>query len=146
MRWAEERESPSTTIGAPIAGFGGAAFAPRSSTSSTAQRMIFSMNDDIGIAVGADKVSKAVDGPDGRLVILDDVSLVLARGDSLAIVGESGSGKTTLIGLLAGLDRPSSGAITLAGEQLERLDEEARARLRRRRVGFVFQNFHLLPA
>jgi putative ABC transport system ATP-binding protein len=108
--------------------------------------MIFSMNDDIGIAVGADKVSKAVDGPDGRLVILDDVSLALARGDSLAIVGESGSGKTTLIGLLAGLDRPTSGAITLAGERLERLDEEARARLRRRRVGFVFQNFHLLPA
>jgi len=104
------------------------------------------MNDDIGIAVGADKVSKAVDGPDGRLLILDGVSLTLARGDSLAIVGESGSGKTTLIGLLAGLDRPSSGAITLAGEQLERLDEEARARLRRRRVGFVFQNFHLLPA
>jgi putative ABC transport system ATP-binding protein len=108
--------------------------------------MVFSMNDDIGIAVGADKVSKAVDGPDGRLVILDGVSLALARGDSLAIVGESGSGKTTLIGLLAGLDRPSSGAITLAGERLDRLDEEARARLRRRRVGFVFQNFHLLPA
>ena len=104
------------------------------------------MNGDIGIAIGADKVSKAVDGPDGRLVILEDVSLSLARGDSLAIVGASGSGKTTLIGLLAGLDRPSSGAITLAGERLDVLDEEARARLRRRRVGFVFQNFHLLPA
>ena len=104
------------------------------------------MQQDIGIAIGADKVGKVVDGPDGRLVILDDVTLSLARGDSLAIVGASGSGKTTLIGLLAGLDRPSSGSVTLAGERLDDLDEEARARLRRRRIGFVFQNFHLLPA
>ena len=96
--------------------------------------------------VGADKVSKTVDGPDGPLTILDGVSFALARGDSLAIVGASGSGKTTLLGLLAGLDRPSSGAIVLAGEKLDALDEEERARLRRRRVGFVFQNFHLLPA
>ena len=98
------------------------------------------------IVIRADKVSKSVDGPDGRLTILDDVGFTLARGDSLAIVGASGSGKTTLLGLLAGLDRPSSGEITLAGERLDTLDEEARARLRRRRVGFVFQNFPLLPA
>jgi putative ABC transport system ATP-binding protein len=98
------------------------------------------------VAISADKVSKTVDGPDGRLTILEDVSFVLKRGDSLAIVGASGSGKTTLLGLLAGLDRPSSGGIVLAGETLDALDEEARARLRRRRVGFVFQNFHLLPA
>ena len=98
------------------------------------------------IVIRADKVNKSVDGPDGRLTILDDVGFTLARGDSLAIVGASGSGKTTLLGLLAGLDRPSSGEITLAGERLDVLDEEARARLRRRRVGFVFQNFHLLPA
>jgi putative ABC transport system ATP-binding protein len=98
------------------------------------------------IAIGAAKVSKAVDGPDGRLLILDEVSLRLADGESLAIVGASGSGKTTLLGLLAGLDRPTSGEIILAGQRLDQLDEEARARLRRRRVGFVFQNFHLLPA
>jgi putative ABC transport system ATP-binding protein len=98
------------------------------------------------VAISADQVSKTVEGPDGRLTILEDVSFVLKRGDSLAIVGASGSGKTTLLGLLAGLDRPSSGAIVLAGETLDALDEEARARLRRRRVGFVFQNFHLLPA
>lgn len=98
------------------------------------------------IAIAAAKVSKSVDGPDGRLLILDDVSLSVARGDSLAVVGESGSGKTTLLGLLAGLDRPSAGSIILAGQTLDALDEEARARLRRRRVGFVFQNFHLLPA
>jgi putative ABC transport system ATP-binding protein len=104
------------------------------------------MSDEIGIVISADKVSKTVDGPDGRLTILDQVSFALPRGESLAIVGASGSGKTTLLGLLAGLDRPSSGSIVLANERLDTLDEEARARLRRRRVGFVFQNFHLLPA
>ncbi len=96
--------------------------------------------------LNAEKLSKAVDGPDGRLVILDEVSLSVERGASLAIVGASGSGKTTLLGLLAGLDRPSSGSVTLAGESLDALDEEARARVRRRMVGFVFQSFHLLPA
>ena len=104
------------------------------------------MSGQTGFALSAREVSKSVDGPDGRLTILDQVGLDVAHGDSLAIVGASGSGKTTLLGLLAGLDRPTSGSITLAGEQLERLDEEARARLRRRRVGFVFQSFHLLPA
>ncbi len=96
--------------------------------------------------MSAAEISKTVDGPDGRLTILDGVGLEVARGDSLAIVGASGSGKTTLLGLLAGLDRPSGGSITLAGTRLDALDEEARARLRRRHVGFVFQNFHLLPA
>jgi putative ABC transport system ATP-binding protein len=98
------------------------------------------------IVLSASEVSKTVDGPDGRLTILDGVSLALARGASLAIVGASGSGKTTLLGLLAGLDRPSTGSVTLAGQSLDALDEEARARLRRRLVGFVFQSFHLLPA
>ncbi|MBA8885040.1 ABC transporter ATP-binding protein [Dokdonella fugitiva] len=104
------------------------------------------MSDGTGSALYASEVSKTVDGPDGRLTILDRVSLAVERGDSLAIVGASGSGKTTLLGLLAGLDRPSSGTIALAGERLDALDEEARARLRRSRVGFVFQSFHLLPA
>jgi putative ABC transport system ATP-binding protein len=105
-----------------------------------------SMADETGFALNASEISKIVDGPDGRLTILDRVSLDVARGDSLAIVGASGSGKTTLLGLLAGLDRPSSGSIALAGERLDQLDEEARARLRRSRIGFVFQSFHLLPA
>jgi len=104
------------------------------------------MNIDPGSVLSAQKLSKAVDGPDGRLVILDDVSLNVERAATLAIVGASGSGKTTLLGLLAGLDRPSSGTITLAGQRLDELDEEARARVRRRLVGFVFQSFHLLPA
>jgi len=96
--------------------------------------------------LSAEKLSKAVNGPDGVLTILDDVSLSVEHGASLAIIGASGSGKTTLLGLLAGLDRPSSGTVSLAGESLGTLDEEARARVRRRMVGFVFQSFHLLPA
>ena len=98
------------------------------------------------MALSATQVSKVVTGPDGALTLLDGVSLDAAYGDSLAIVGASGSGKTTLLGLLAGLDRPSGGSISLAGTRLDTLDEEARARLRRHLVGFVFQSFHLLPA
>jgi putative ABC transport system ATP-binding protein len=72
--------------------------------------------------------------------------LTVSEGDSIAIVGASGSGKTTLLGLLAGLDLPSRGSIALSGQELGQLDEEARAALRAREVGFVFQSFHLLPA
>jgi len=104
------------------------------------------MSSDSEIMLSTREVSKTVEGPDGRLTILDGVSLDVARGASLAIVGASGSGKTTLLGLLAGLDRPSAGSVSLAGQSLNELDEEARARLRRRLVGFVFQSFHLLPA
>nr|WP_181360133.1 ATP-binding cassette domain-containing protein [Stenotrophomonas panacihumi] len=74
------------------------------------------------------------------------MALSVAAGDSVAIVGASGSGKTTLLGLLAGLDLPSRGSIVLAGQALDALDEEARAALRAREVGFVFQSFHLLPS
>ena len=72
--------------------------------------------------------------------------MTVHEGESIAIVGASGSGKTTLLGLLAGLDLPSRGRIQLAGADLNTLDEEARAQLRAREVGFVFQSFHLLPA
>jgi putative ABC transport system ATP-binding protein len=80
------------------------------------------------------------------LTILHDLSLDLARGDSLAIVGTSGSGKSTLLGLLAGLDLPSQGEITLAGHILNTLDEDQRARVRAEHVGFVFQSFQLLDS
>jgi len=93
-----------------------------------------------------DHVGYAVQAPGGRLEILKDISLNLNARETLAIVGASGSGKTTLLGLLAGLERPTTGDIWLAGEHLNRLDENDRARLRRRRVGFVFQSFHLLPS
>jgi putative ABC transport system ATP-binding protein len=91
-------------------------------------------------------VSKSVNGPEGRLDILTDVAMQVNTGESFAIVGASGSGKTTLLGLLAGLDTPTRGSIRLDGHSLEQLNEEARADLRRRLVGFVFQSFHLLPA
>src|SRR5262249_26227803 len=103
-------------------------------------RMSLTMdNDNDSSEISARDVSKSVLGPDGRLDILAGVSLDVARGTSLAIVGASGSGKTTLLGLLAGLDQPSRGEIVLAGTRIEALDEERRAALRRRHVGFVFQ-------
>jgi putative ABC transport system ATP-binding protein len=81
-----------------------------------------------------------------KLAILDHVSLSVAAGEAVAIVGASGSGKSTLLSLLAGLDLPSSGRIALDGVDLLALDEDGRAALRARLVGFVFQSFHLLPA
>jgi len=80
-----------------------------------------------------------------RLSVLQEVSFSLAAGASLAIVGPSGSGKTTLLGLCAGLDRPSSGEVELAGTAIGGLGEDARARVRNAHVGFVFQNFQLVP-
>ncbi len=88
----------------------------------------------------------SVQAPGGQLDILQDISLDLNAGETLALVGASGSGKTTLLGLLAGLERPTTGEVWLGGEHLNRLDENERAQLRRRRVGFVFQSFHLLPS
>ncbi len=89
-------------------------------------------------------LSKVVPSTEGDLAILHDLSLDLARGDSLAIVGSSGSGKSTLLGLLAGLDLPSTGEVELAGNALQSLDEDRRARVRAEHVGFVFQSFQLL--
>jgi putative ABC transport system ATP-binding protein len=96
--------------------------------------------------LSAEGVGKHIDGPSGRLDILNNVSLEVNTGETVAITGASGSGKTTLLGLLAGLDLPSRGSVRLDGQTLETQDEETRARLRLRNVGFVFQSFHLLPA
>lgn len=79
------------------------------------------------------------------LDILADISFSVNAGESLAVTGRSGSGKSTLLGLMAGLDVATAGRITLAGHDLTGMDEEARARLRARHVGFVFQSFQLLP-
>ncbi len=79
------------------------------------------------------------------LTVLKDITFTLEDGGFLAIVGPSGSGKTTLLGLLAGLDRPAAGTVWIDGVELSGLDEDARARLRSEKVGFVFQSFQLIP-
>jgi putative ABC transport system ATP-binding protein len=96
--------------------------------------------------VRAESLGRVVQSGDAPLSILDDVSFALDAGERAAIVGASGSGKTTLLGLLAGLDRPSSGEVWLDGIALSTQDEDGRAALRQRLIGFVFQSFQLLPA
>ncbi len=92
-----------------------------------------------------ERLTKTYGSLGGSLTVLRDVSFALAPGASLAIVGPSGSGKTTLLGLCAGLDRPSSGRVELAGEEIGAMTEDDRARVRNDHVGFVFQNFQLIP-
>lgn len=93
-----------------------------------------------------ENLTRQVSSPEGPLTIVHDVSLEIGSGESVAIVGASGAGKSTLLALLAGLDMPTSGRVWLAGQDLTALSEDGRARLRARRVGFVFQSFHLIPA
>ncbi|MFL6566054.1 MAG: ABC transporter ATP-binding protein [Burkholderiales bacterium] len=91
-------------------------------------------------------IGKTVKSGDSDLVILRDIDLEITPGEDLAVVGASGSGKSTLLAILAGLDTPTTGTVALGGTDLFTLDEDARAELRGRLVGFVFQSFQLLPA
>jgi putative ABC transport system ATP-binding protein len=91
-------------------------------------------------------LGKQVSSPEGTLAILAGVSLAIARGETVAVMGASGAGKSTLLALLAGLDEPTSGTVRLAGRELTTLDEDGRAAVRARHVGFVFQSFHLVPS
>ncbi len=91
-------------------------------------------------------IGKTVKSGDRDLVILRDIDLAVTQGEAVAVVGASGSGKSTLLAILAGLDQPSAGTVHLDGAELGALDEDARAELRGRAVGFVFQAFQLLPA
>ena len=91
-------------------------------------------------------LSKQVSSPEGTLAILDNVEFSIGRGETVAVMGASGAGKSTLLALLAGLDTPTSGTVRLAGHDLGALDEDGRAAVRARHVGFVFQSFHLVPS
>ncbi len=92
-----------------------------------------------------DKVQKIYPGVHGLLTILDDIDVSIEQGEIVSIVGPSGSGKTTLLGLCAGLDHPTSGRINLAGSDITHMTENEKAMLRNQAVGFIFQNFQLLP-
>ena len=91
-------------------------------------------------------IGKTVRSGAGELVILRDIDLEVTSGDALAVIGASGSGKSTLLALLAGLDTPSTGTVEIDGQNIFFLDEDRRAELRGRLLGFVFQSFQLLPA
>ena len=91
------------------------------------------------------QLRKSYSSGSGSLTVLDDISFSLEAGETFAIVGPSGSGKTTLLGLCAGLDRPDSGKIELCGTDINTLNEDKRALLRNQKVGFIFQDFQLLP-
>ncbi|MBV8341241.1 MAG: ABC transporter ATP-binding protein [Gammaproteobacteria bacterium] len=99
-----------------------------------------------GHVLKAENLCKQVSSPEGSLTIVDEVSLAVLAGESIAVTGPSGAGKSTLLALLAGLDVPTRGRVLLEGVDLTQLDEDGRARLRAQRVGFVFQSFHLIPA
>ena len=104
------------------------------------------MNRQARSVLAARGIGKTVKSGDSDLVILRDIELAVMPGEAVAIVGASGSGKSTLLALLAGLDTPTAGTVELDGANLFELDEDARAELRGRAVGFVFQSFQLLPS
>ena len=104
------------------------------------------MNKQATSVLAARGIGKTVKSGDRDLVILRDIDLAVMPGEAVAVVGASGSGKSTLLALLAGLDTPSAGSVLLDGADLFSLDEDARAELRGRAVGFVFQSFQLLPS
>ena len=96
------------------------------------------------LCIALNQVAKSVDTPDGKLDILNNISLDVKYQEAVVIKGASGSGKTTLLGLMAGLDQASSGDVLLFGENIARKSEEQRSSIRAGRVGFVFQSFHLV--
>lgn len=98
------------------------------------------------LAVEAVDLDKYIENSAGKLDILNSLQLKVPFGEKLAIIGSSGSGKSTLLGLLAGLDSPSSGKVLIEGTEISSLDEDGRAAVRGRSMGFVFQSFQLIPS
>lgn len=97
------------------------------------------------LIIDCEKITRTYREGPAELTIFSDISLQVAQGETVAIVGSSGAGKTTLLNLLGGLDKPTSGHITMCGEDIHGLSESARARFRSRNLGFVYQFHHLLP-
>src|SRR5512140_3674717 len=104
------------------------------------------MDNSVKPILSACGIGKTVKSGSSDLVILREIDLSVTAGDAVAIVGASGSGKSTLLAILAGLDTPTAGTVEVDGADLFKLDEDERAELRGRLVGFVFQSFHLLPS
>ena len=96
------------------------------------------------VAIALDRVTKQFDGK-RQVVALDDVTLAIDAGEMVSIIGPSGSGKSTLLNLIGGLDRPTTGAVRIEGEELSGLSDEGLTRVRRDKIGFIFQFFNLLP-
>src|SRR5687768_10038260 len=128
MPYAEDRLSPNTTI-------------DRGAAASATESMHINNN-----VLSARGIGKTVKSGDSDLVILREIDLAVTPGEAVAVVGASGSGKSTLLAILAGLDTPSAGRVQIEGRDLFALNEDQRAELRGRSVGFVFQSFQLLPA
>lgn len=103
------------------------------------------MKSDVNTILSVERLSKQIQTAESVLTLVDQISFTVRQGEVVAILGPSGSGKSTLLGLLAGLDNPTSGDIQLLGQSLSAMDEDQRAALRAKTVGFVFQSFQLLP-
>lgn len=101
--------------------------------------------ENINYALQLKNITKSVNTAGQPLVILQGISLEIKQGETVAVIGVSGSGKSTMLGIMAGLDLPSSGTVTLLGQDISSMNEDQRAQVRAQGVGFVFQNFQLLP-
>jgi putative ABC transport system ATP-binding protein len=119
---------------------------PSAQTSAERTTTLNNLNNSLQTIIRVSELGKQVITGDAELTILSGVSFEIRAGEAVAIVGVSGSGKSTLLGLLAGLDTPSAGSVSIDGRELNALDEDGRAELRGRMLGFVFQSFQLLPS